>query len=81
MAQAIDIVLAARKEFGFPVAMTSKTNMMERIKAGARLFTGGVTPSLRRGSGPLGGRGESVLLLQAFGSLPPVPPDTGGSSP
>ena len=51
VAQAIDIVLAAGKEFGLPVAMTSTTNMMERIEQGARLFTGGVTPALRREAG------------------------------
>ena len=36
VAQAIDTVLAAGKEFGLPVAMTSTTNMMERIEQGAR---------------------------------------------
>ena len=51
VAQAIDTVLAAGKEFGLPVAMTSTTNMMERIEQGARLFTGGVTPALRREAG------------------------------
>ena len=56
VAQAIDTVLAAGKEFGLPVAMTSTTNMMERIEQGARLFTGGVTPRATEGSGPLGGR-------------------------
>jgi 4-hydroxy-2-oxoheptanedioate aldolase len=51
VAQAIDIVLAAGKEFGLPVAMTSTTNMLARIEQGARLFTGGVTPALRREAG------------------------------
>ena len=51
VAQAIDTVLAAGKEFGLPVAMTSTTNMLERIEQGARLFTGGVTPALRREAG------------------------------
>ena len=51
VARAIDTVLAAGKEFGLPVAMTSTTNMMERIEQGARLFTGGVTPALRREAG------------------------------
>ena len=51
VAQAIDTVLSAGKEFGLPVAMTSTTNMMERIEQGARLFTGGVTPALRREAG------------------------------
>ena len=51
VAQAIETVLAAGKEFGLPVAMTSTTNMMERIEQGARLFTGGVTPALRREAG------------------------------
>ena len=51
VAQAIDTVLAAGKEFGLPVAMTSTTNMMKRIEQGARLFTGGVTPALRREAG------------------------------
>ena len=51
VAQAIETVLAAGREFGLPVAMTSTTNMMERIEQGARLFTGGVTPELRRQAG------------------------------
>ena len=51
VAQAIDTVLAAGREFGLPVAMTSTTNMLERIEQGARLFTGGVTPELRRQAG------------------------------
>ena len=51
VARAIDTVLAAGKEFGFPVAMTSTANMMQRIEQGARLFTSGVTPALRREAG------------------------------
>ncbi len=51
VAIAIDTVLAAGREFGLPVAMTNTTNMMERIEQGARLFTGGVTPELRRQAG------------------------------
>ena len=38
VAQAIDTVLAAGKEFGLRVAMTSTTNMVERIEQGARLL-------------------------------------------
>ena len=51
VAQAVETVLAAGREFGLPVAMTSTANMMERIEQGARLFTGGVTPELRRQAG------------------------------
>ena len=51
VARAIDTILAAGKEFGFPVAMTSTANMTRRIEQGARLFTGGVTPDLRRQAG------------------------------
>ena len=51
VAIAIDTVLAAGREFGLPVAMTNTTNMLERIEQGARLFTGGVTPELRRAAG------------------------------
>ena len=51
VAQAIDAILAAGKEFGLPVAMTSTANMAQRIEQGARLFTGGVTPELRRQAG------------------------------
>ena len=51
VAKAIDAVLAAGKEFGFPVAMTSTANMKERIAQGARLFTNGVTPALRQEAG------------------------------
>jgi len=31
--------------------MTNTANMTERIEQGARLFTGGVTPALRREAG------------------------------
>ena len=51
VAQATNTVLDAGQEFGLPVAMTSTTNMMERIEQGARLFTGGVAPALRRERG------------------------------
>ncbi len=51
VAKAIDVVLAAGKEFGFPVAMTSTANMKQRIAQGARLFTNGVTPALRQEAG------------------------------
>ena len=51
VAQGIETVLAAGREFGLPVAMTSTANMMSRIEQGARLFTGGVTPALRRQAG------------------------------
>ena len=51
VAQGIETVLAAGREFGLPVAMTSTTNMMARIEQGARLFTGGVTPALRQQAG------------------------------
>ena len=51
VARAIDAILGAGREFGLPVAMTSTANMMQRIEQGARLFTGGVTPALRREAG------------------------------
>ena len=51
VAKAIDAILAAGKEFGFPVAMTSTANMKQRIAQGARLFTNGVTPALRQEAG------------------------------
>ena len=51
VARAIDTILAAGREFDLPVAMTSTANMMQRIEQGARLFTGGVTPTLRREAG------------------------------
>ena len=51
VARAIDTILAAGQEFGLPVAMTSTANMLQRIEQGARLFTGGVTPELRRQAG------------------------------
>jgi hypothetical protein len=51
VAQAIDAILAAGKEFGFPVAMTSTANMARRIEQGARVFTNGVTPALRQEAG------------------------------
>ena len=59
VAKAIDAILAAGKEFGFPVAMTNTANMKQRIAQGARLFTNGVTPALLAGSGTLA-RGTSV---------------------
>ena len=49
--RAIDTILAAGQEFGLPVAMTSTANMLQRIEQGARLFTSGVTPDLRRQAG------------------------------
>lgn len=49
--RSIDAVLAAGKEFGLPVAMTSTADMRRRIEQGARLFTSGVTPALRREAG------------------------------
>ncbi len=51
VAQAIDAILAAGTEFGFPVAMTSTANMSQRIAQGARLFTNGVTSELREQAG------------------------------
>ena len=51
VAKAIDAILAAGKEFGFPVAMTNTANMKPRIAQGARLFTNGVTPALRQEAG------------------------------
>ena len=51
VAQGIETVLAAGREFGLPVAMTSTADMMSRIEQGARLFTGGVTSALRRQAG------------------------------
>ncbi len=51
VAQGIETVLAAGREFGLPVAMTSTASMTARIEQGARLFTGGVTPALRRQAG------------------------------
>lgn len=51
VSRAIDAILAAGTEFGFPVAMTSTANMSQRIAQGARLFTNGVTPALRREAG------------------------------
>lgn len=49
--RAIDAILAAGTEFGLPVAMTSTASMEQRIAQGARLFTNGVTPELRRAAG------------------------------
>ena len=40
-----------KQVLGLPVAMTGTTNLMERSEQGARLFTGGVTPALRREAG------------------------------
>ena len=51
VAQGIETVLAAGREFGLPVAMTSTADMTARIEQGARLFTGGVTPALRQQAG------------------------------
>ena len=51
VAQGIETVLAAGREFGLPVALTSTADMTTRIEQGARLFTGGVTPALRREAG------------------------------
>ena len=58
VAQAIDTVLAAGKEFGLPVAMTSTTNMIQRIEQGARLVHGRCDARAAEGSEPLGGDGS-----------------------
>jgi 4-hydroxy-2-oxoheptanedioate aldolase len=48
VAKAIDTILAAGKEFGLPVAMVGTTNVKQRVAQGARLFTGGATPAIRK---------------------------------
>ena len=52
MAEAVDVILAAGKEFGLPVAMTTAPPTSPgRIEQGARIFMGGATPEARREAG------------------------------
>jgi 4-hydroxy-2-oxoheptanedioate aldolase len=50
-AKGIDVILAAGREFGLPVAMNGTANMKQRIAQGARIFMGGVSAQIRREAG------------------------------
>ena len=51
VAQAIDAILAAGKEFGLPVAMNGTANVTQRMEQGARIFMGGASATARREAG------------------------------
>ena len=51
VADAVDAILAAGKEFGLPVAMNGSANITQRVAQGARIFMGGVTAAARREAG------------------------------
>jgi 4-hydroxy-2-oxoheptanedioate aldolase len=51
VAKAVDVILAAGKEFGLPVAMNGTANLKQRVAQGARIFIGGATPELRKQAG------------------------------
>ena len=51
VAEAVDVILAAGKEFDLPVAMNGATDVARRIEQGARIFMGGATPEARREAG------------------------------
>ena len=51
VAEAVDVILAAGKEFGLPVAMNGAADVTRRIEQGARIFMGGATPEARREAG------------------------------
>ena len=51
VAEAVDVILAAGKEFGLPVAMNGSADISRRIEQGARIFMGGATPEARREAG------------------------------
>ena len=51
VAEAVDVILAAGKEFGLPVAMNGSADVTQRIEQGARIFMGGATPEARREAG------------------------------
>ena len=51
VAEAVDVILAAGKEFDLPVAMNGATDVARRIEQGARIFMGGASPEARREAG------------------------------
>ena len=51
LAEAVDVILAAGKEFGLPVAMNGAADVTRRIEQGARIFMGPATPEARRAAG------------------------------
>ncbi len=51
VAEAVDVILAAGKEFGLPVAMNGAADVTRRIEQGARIFMGASTEEARREAG------------------------------
>ncbi len=51
VAEAVDTILAAGKEFGLPVAMNGSANVKQRMAQGARIFMGGATAAARKEAG------------------------------
>ena len=51
LAEAVDEILAAGKEFGLPVAMNGAADVARRIEQGARIFMGAATAEARREAG------------------------------
>ena len=51
VAQGVDRILAAGKEFGLPVALNGSANITQRIEQGARIFMGGATAAARSEAG------------------------------
>ena len=51
VAQAVDSILAAGKEFNLPVAINGSADVGQRVAQGARIFMGGVTPRARAEAG------------------------------
>ena len=50
-AKGVDIILAAGKEFGIPIAMNGTANLNQRIAQGARIFVGGANSEVRKQAG------------------------------
>ena len=51
VAIAVDVILAAGKEYGLPVAMNGSANVRQRMDQGARIFMGGATAAAREAAG------------------------------
>ena len=51
VADAVETILAAGKEFGLPVAMNGSANVQQSMEQGARIFMGGATAAARAEAG------------------------------
>ncbi len=51
VAEAVDVILAAGKEFGLPVALNGAVDVKHRMEQGARIFMGGASLAARQEAG------------------------------